>query len=491
MGHIELAAPSRTFWYFKGVPVAPSPACLDLAPKDLGRRSSTSRRDMISVRRRGASYPRPALLEAHVQVERQQVENRRDSDLRPAPRSSRPTWPSRGRGCQGRRAPQGARGCRARDEAVARPRPARDRPSRRGVEPLQEPQGPGPEGDELLYRERVTASARTSTGRWCRSAAEAPGDLRPRGGGRAPPRDHPYRQGPEEDPCAWQPKVAPRSCRPATALRAWCSTAGAESHPADLRPTRAVGRWPLATSDLNAPVPPRDQPRRTAWCALLDLGASPEIYREQREAHAPGGRRRFFDTRPPWSPGSRAPATVRSRKSPSDMPGRVQSRFRRRTCSASESTYSARSVIAVGPQLKLHQCGLPKAMALELFSLGARDEAPGVDLNHAQNIKKRQAHGGARPHRSYGVLEEVICRAPGSAEPCSHSCTASASRPSRARSWSSVQGHPDPPARPAPLRSTRTFDGDPMAVHLPLKRRTKTRKRFTINAKTVKHPASD
>lgn len=72
--------------------------------------------------------------------------------------------------------------------------------------------------------------------------------------------------------------------------------------------------------------------------------------------------------------------------------------------------YSARSVIVVGPQLKLHQCGLPKAMALELFKPFVMKRL--VDLNHAQNIKsaKRMVERGRTV--VYDVLEEVIAEHP-------------------------------------------------------------------------------
>jgi DNA-directed RNA polymerase subunit beta' len=72
--------------------------------------------------------------------------------------------------------------------------------------------------------------------------------------------------------------------------------------------------------------------------------------------------------------------------------------------------YSGRSVIVVGPQLKLHQCGLPKQMALELFKPFVMKRL--VDLNHAQNIKsaKRMVER-ARPV-VWDVLEEVIAEHP-------------------------------------------------------------------------------
>ena len=104
--------------------------------------------------------------------------------------------------------------------------------------------------------------------------------------------------------------------------------------------------------------------------------------------------------------------------------------------------YSGRSVIVVGPQLKLHQCGLPKGMALELFKPFVMKRL--VDLNHAQNIKsaKRMVER-ARPV-VWDVLEEVISehpvllnRAPDAAPPGHPGLRAAAGR---------GQGDPDPPA---------------------------------------------
>ena len=145
MGHIELAAPVTHIWYFKGVPSRLG-YLLDLAPKDLEKviYFAAYMITFVDEERRTRDLPS---LEAHVSVERQQIEQ--PPRRRPrGPRQEARDRPgrARGRGCQGRRAPQGARGRRARDEAAARPCAARDRPSRRGLEPLQEPQGPGPRG---------------------------------------------------------------------------------------------------------------------------------------------------------------------------------------------------------------------------------------------------------------------------------------------------------------------------------------------------------
>src|SRR5881397_1897254 len=124
--------------------------------------------------------------------------------------------------------------------------------------------------------------------------------------------------------------------------------------------------------------------------------------------------------------------------------------------------YSARSVIVVGPQLKLHQCGLPKAMALELFKPFVMKRL--VDLNHAQNIKsaKRMVER-ARPV-VWDVLEEVITEHPVllNRAPTLHRLGIQAFEPQLVEG-KAIQIHP--------LVCTAfnaDFDGDQMAVHLPL-----------------------
>ena len=124
--------------------------------------------------------------------------------------------------------------------------------------------------------------------------------------------------------------------------------------------------------------------------------------------------------------------------------------------------YSGRSVIVVGPQLKLHQCGLPKEMALELFKPFVMKRL--VDLNHAQNIKsaKRMVER-ARPV-VWDVLEEVITEHPVllNRAPTLHRLGIQAFEPQLVEG-KAIQIHP--------LVCTAfnaDFDGDQMAVHVPL-----------------------
>src|SRR6202035_1276299 len=159
--------------------------------------------------------------------------------------------------------------------------------------------------------------------------------------------------------------------------------------------------------------------------------------------------------RPVTGPGNRP------LKSLSDMLKGKQGRFRQNLL-GKRVDYSGRSVIVVGPQLKLHQCGLPKEMAVELFKPFVMKRL--VDLNHAQNIKsaKRMVER-ARPV-VWDVLEEVITEHPVllNRAPTLHRLGIQAFEPQLVEG-KAIQIHP--------LVCTAfnaDFDGDQMAVHLPL-----------------------
>ena len=124
--------------------------------------------------------------------------------------------------------------------------------------------------------------------------------------------------------------------------------------------------------------------------------------------------------------------------------------------------YSGRSVIVVGPQLKLHQCGLPKQMALELFKPFVMKRL--VDLNHAQNIKSAKRMVERQRPVVWDVLEEVIGEHPVllNRAPTLHRLGIQAFEPQLVEG-KAIQIHP--------LVCTAfnaDFDGDQMAVHVPL-----------------------
>ena len=154
--------------------------------------------------------------------------------------------------------------------------------------------------------------------------------------------------------------------------------------PPDLRPMVQLDGGRFATSDLND-LYRRVINRNNRLKRLADLGA-PEIIVNNEKRMLQEAVDSLFDNgrrgRPVTGPGNRA------LKSLSDMLKGKQGRFRQNLL-GKRVDYSGRSVIVAGPQLKLHQCGLPKQMALELFKPFVMKRL--VDLNHAQN-KIGRAH---------------------------------------------------------------------------------------------------
>ncbi|HPV91147.1 MAG TPA: DNA-directed RNA polymerase subunit beta', partial [Ornithinibacter sp.] len=145
----------------------------------------------------------------------------------------------------------------------------------------------------------------------------------------------------------------------------------------------------------------------------------------------------------------------------SDMLKGKQGRFRQNLL-GKRVDYSGRSVIVVGPQLKLHQCGLPKQMALELFKPFVMKRL--VDLDHAQNIKSAKRMVERQRSVVWDVLEEVITEHPVllNRAPTLHRLGIQAFEPQLVEG-KAIQIHP--------LVCTAfnaDFDGDQMAVHVPL-----------------------
>ncbi|HEX7996028.1 MAG TPA: DNA-directed RNA polymerase subunit beta', partial [Streptosporangiaceae bacterium] len=227
--------------------------------------------------------------------------------------------------------------------------------------------------------------------------------------------------------------------------------------PPDLRPMvqHVGGRY--ATSDLND-LYRRVINRNNRLKRLLDLGA-PEIIVNNAKRMLQEAVDALFDNgrrgRPVTGPGNRP------LKSLSDMLKGKQGRFRQNLL-GKRVDYSGRSVIVVGPQLKLHQCGLPKQMALELFKPFVMKRL--VDLNHAQNIKSAKRMVERQRPVVWDVLEEVIGEHPVllNRAPTLHRLGIQAFEPQLVEG-KAIQIHP--------LVCTAfnaDFDGDQMAVHVPL-----------------------
>ena len=248
--------------------------------------------------------------------------------------------------------------------------------------------------------------------------------------------------------------------------------------PPDLRPMVQLDGGRFATSDLND-LYRRVINRNNRLKRLLDLGA-PEIIVNNEKRMLQEAVDALFDNgrrgRPVTGPGNRP------LKSLSDMLKGKQGRFRQNLL-GKRVDYSGRSVIVVGPQLKLHQCGLPKQMALELFKPFVMKRL--VDLNHAQNIKsaKRMVER-ARPV-VWDVLEEVIAEHPVllNRAPTLHRLGIQAFEPQLVEG-KAIQIHP--------LVCTAfnaDFDGDQMAVHLPLSAEAQAEARILMLS-SQQHPVA-
>jgi DNA-directed RNA polymerase subunit beta' len=236
----------------------------------------------------------------------------------------------------------------------------------------------------------------------------------------------------------------------------------------------------FATSDLND-LYRRVINRNNRLKRLLDLGA-PEIIVNNEKRMLQEAVDALFDNgrrgRPVTGPGNRP------LKSLSDMLKGKQGRFRQNLL-GKRVDYSGRSVIVVGPTLKLHQCGLPKQMALELFKPFVMKRL--VDLELAQNIKSAKRMVERRRSQVWDVLEEVIKEHPVllNRAPTLHRLGIQAFEPVLVEG-KAIQIHP--------LVCTAfnaDFDGDQMAVHLPLSAEAQAEARILmLSANNILSPAT-
>ena len=227
--------------------------------------------------------------------------------------------------------------------------------------------------------------------------------------------------------------------------------------PPERRPMVQLDGGRFATSDLND-LYRRVINRNNRLRRLLDLGA-PEIIVNNEKRMLQEAVEALFDNgrrgRPVTGTGNRA------LKSLSDMLKGKQGRFRQNLL-GKRVDYSGRSVIIVGPQLKLHQCGLPKQMALELFKPFVIKRL--IDLSHAQNIKSAKRMVERSRPQVWDVLEEIIRERPVllNRAPTLHRLGIQAFEPQLIEG-KAIQLHPLVCAA-----FNADFDGDQMAVHLPL-----------------------
>ena len=239
--------------------------------------------------------------------------------------------------------------------------------------------------------------------------------------------------------------------------------------PPDLRPMVQLDGGRFATSDLND-LYRRIINRNNRLRRLLELGAPDIIVRNEKrmlqeavDALIDNGRR----GRPVTGPGNRA------LKSLSDMLKGKSGRFRQNLL-GKRVDYSGRSVIVVGPELKIYQCGLPKEMAIELFKPFVMKEL--VQNGTAHNIKNAKKMVERLQPEVWDVLEEVIKQHPVmlNRAPTLHRLGIQAFEPILVEG-KAIKLHP--------LVCTAfnaDFDGDQMAVHLPLSVEAQAECRFLL-----------
>ncbi|MFW6598892.1 DNA-directed RNA polymerase subunit beta' [Propionibacteriaceae bacterium Y2011] len=456
MGHIELAAPVTHIWYFKGVPSRLG-YLLDIAPKDLEKVIYFAAY-MITAVDEEARHRDLSSLEARMDTERKQLETKRDSDINTRMQKLEEDL--------AQLEDEGAKADvkrKVREGAEKELKQLRDRAQREldrlaavwdrfkslKVQDL--------EGDELLYREMKSRFGKYFEGYMGATAIQKRLQTFDLAAEAENLRDT-IRNG------KGQRKT--RALKRLNVVSAFINTENSPEGmvldcvpviPPDLRPMVQLDGGRFATSDLND-LYRRVINRNNRLKRLLDLGA-PEIIVNNEKRMLQEAVDNLFDNgrrgRPVTGPGNRA------LKSISDMLKGKQGRFRQNLL-GKRVDYSGRSVIVVGPQLKLHQCGLPKTMALELFKPFVMKRLD--DLNHAQNIKSAKRMVERQRPVVWDVLEEVIAEHPVllNRAPTLHRLGIQAFEPQLIEG-KAIQIHP--------LVCTAfnaDFDGDQMAVHLPL-----------------------
>ncbi|MGW6377718.1 DNA-directed RNA polymerase subunit beta' [Rhodococcus sp. NPDC055112] len=479
MGHIELAAPVTHIWYFKGVPSRLG-YLLDLAPKDLEKIIYFAAYVIVAVDDE-LRHNELSTLQAEMEVEKKSVADQRDADLE-----------ARAQKLEADVAELEAEGAKSdvrrkvKDGGEREMRQLRDR-AQRELDRLEEIWTTftklAPKQlivDEGLYREMVDRYGEYFTGAM---GAESIQKLMENFDidAEAEILRETIRSG------KGQKKL--RALKRLKVVAAFQSTGNSPMGmvlnavpviPPELRPMVQLDGGRFATSDLND-LYRRVINRNNRLKRLIDLGA-PEIIVNNEKRMLQESVDALFDNgrrgRPVTGPGNRP------LKSLSDLLKGKQGRFRQNLL-GKRVDYSGRSVIVVGPQLKLHQCGLPKLMALELFKPFVMKRL--VDLNHAQNIKSAKRMVERQRAQVWDVLEEVIAEHPVllNRAPTLHRLGIQAFEPQLVEG-KAIQLHPL-----VCEAFNADFDGDQMAVHLPLSAEAQAEARILmLSSNNILSPAS-
>ncbi|EJN45039.1 DNA-directed RNA polymerase subunit beta' [Pauljensenia sp. UMB0018B] len=456
MGHIDLAAPVTHIWYFKGVPSRLG-YVLNLAPKDLEKVIYFAAYMITEVDEKGR-HEDLAELRAELEVQKKQMENNRDATINDFAEQLESDMAALEKDGASQAERERARKQGEREMAKIRRRFDGDIEGLEAVwERFKDLKVGDLEGDERLYRAMVA-----------RYGTYFKGDM-----GAAAIQKRLETFDLETEVAALRQTIAsdsgPRKARAIKRLKvinAFVATGNSPASmvltkipviPPDLRPMVQLDGGRFATSDLND-LYRRVINRNTRLKRLLELGA-PEIIVNNEKRMLQESVDALFDNgrrgRPVAGPGNRP------LKSISDMLKGKQGRFRQNLL-GKRVDYSGRSVIVVGPQLQLHQCGLPKQMALELFKPFVMKRL--VEKNYAQNVKAAKRKVERQRPEVWDVLDDVIREHPVllNRAPTLHRLGIQAFEPQLIEG-KAIQLHPL-----ACGAFNADFDGDQMAVHLPL-----------------------
>ncbi|WP_257159251.1 DNA-directed RNA polymerase subunit beta' [Corynebacterium cystitidis] len=479
MGHIELAAPVTHIWYFKGVPSRLG-YLLDLAPKDLERIIYFAANIITSVDEE-ARHADMSTLEAEMILEKREVEQDVESDI--AERAQKLEEDLAALEAEGAKADARNKVQKAADKEMQNMRDAGEREVERLDEIWQTFVKLAPKQmiiDEHLYEELVDRYEDYFTGGMGAEALQTlirNFDL----DAEAEELNHVIAEGKGQK----KQRALKRLKVVAAFQRSGNDPAGMILDaipviPPELRPMVQLDGGRFATSDLND-LYRRVINRNNRLKRMIELGA-PEIIVNNEKRMLQESVDALFDNgrrgRPVTGPGNRP------LKSLSDLLKGKQGRFRQNLL-GKRVDYSGRSVIIVGPQLKLHECGLPKLMALELFKPFVMKRL--VDNDYAQNIKSAKRMVERQRPEVWDVLEEAISEHPVllNRAPTLHRLGIQAFEPKLVEG-KAIQLHPL-----ACEAFNADFDGDQMAVHLPLSAEAQAEARILmLSSNNILSPAS-
>ncbi|MHA2788032.1 DNA-directed RNA polymerase subunit beta' [Corynebacterium sp. S7] len=479
MGHIELAAPVTHIWYFKGVPSRLG-YLLDLAPKDLERIIYFAANIITSVDEE-ARHNDMSTLEAEMLLEKKDVESETNAQI--AERAQKLEEDLAALEAEGAKADARNKVQKAADKDMQHLRESGEREVDRLDEIWQTFVKLTPKQmiiDENLYEELQDRYEDYFTGGM---GAEALQTLI---------RNFDLDAEAEELRVIINEGKGQKKTRALKRLKVVAAFQRSGNDPVgmildaipvippELRPMVQLDGGRFATADLND-LYRRVINRNNRLKRMIELGA-PEIIVNNEKRMLQESVDALFDNgrrgRPVTGPGNRP------LKSLSDLLKGKQGRFRQNLL-GKRVDYSGRSVIIVGPQLKLHECGLPKLMALELFKPFVMKRL--VDNDYAQNIKSAKRMVERQRPEVWDVLEEAISEHPVllNRAPTLHRLGIQAFEPKLVEG-KAIQLHPL-----ACEAFNADFDGDQMAVHLPLSAEAQAEARILmLSSNNILSPAS-